>query len=654
MTVAITTDGRSILAKCDYDENDRVKQVTGTRGGRDGAGNFVWRAPLSVANCLKFRELFGPELHIGNALADWYRAESALSDELEQYREGDPEAAAARLDRVRDVAPELFKAISSRTYQLDGAAFMVGAGAALLGDQPGLGKTLQALAALIQADAGDILVSCPRTAMVNVWASETARWWPDCQVFVAQGDRAAREHVFQQFAASSPDRPAMLIINTEMIRMVKERCPEFGTDLKKCKREQLKRERLEPGSTAGHKHDKDVAEWPFLFADDWDAIVVDESHNLLASTAHQVSKRITQGRYGAVKLRRRIRPDGIVIALSGTPARSHVEKFWGTLNWLDPKTFSSFWRFAEEHFGVVQGRWGNVVGHTDPETGNIVVEPRDEIAWRRALAPVYLARTKELAAPDLPPIFYAGTPPQGKPQGQSGVWIDMTPVQARAYRDMQDWGVATVSGSRIAAVGVLAELTRLRQLASSTCEVNEREGEPDELLPALPSPKVDWVMEFLRERQGNAGKVVIASSFTKMVNLLAGEINREFPGSVLTLTGETSDRERTALVKNFQDPADQHWIVVLNTRAGGEAITLDAADDMIFMDLPWTDSEVTQAEARIHRVSRIHNVTVYRLLTRGTVDEWIAGLNAEQRRILAGANVRKLSELALEGMRFGK
>ena len=83
-----------------------------------------------------------------------------------------------------------------------------------------------------------------------------------------------------------------------------------------------------------------------LFAQTYDAVVIDEAHNLLASRSNYQSKHITQQRYGAVMLRRKVREDGLAIALSGTPFRSDLTNAWGTLNWCRPDIFGSFWRWA--------------------------------------------------------------------------------------------------------------------------------------------------------------------------------------------------------------------------------------------------------------------------------------------------------------------
>jgi SNF2 family DNA or RNA helicase len=102
----------------------------------------------------------------------------------------------------------------------------------------------------------------------------------------------------------------------------------------------------------------------------------------------------------------------------------------------------------------------------------------------------------------------------------------------------------------------------------------------------------------------------------------------------LMLHGGTSDRARVEFQSKIQDPNDPAWIGFINTKAGGEAITLDQADDMILLDLPWTDDEIRQVEDRCHRISRIHNVTVYRLQSRDTVEQRIAELTDQQRRDL--------------------
>ena len=68
------------------------------------------------------------------------------------------------------------------------------------------------------------------------------------------------------------------------------------------------------------------------------------------------------------------------------------------------------------------------------------------------------------------------------------------------------------------------------------------------------------------------------------------------------------------------------FIFILSTRAGGLGINLTAADTVIFYDHDWNPSNDAQAMDRAHRLGQTRQVTVYRLITRGTIDERIVQL----------------------------
>ena len=644
MKATITTDGRKILAKIEPSHRPGsvlAHKIPGCRAMWDRTGPEDvfqgWSYPLSMDTCRMFRKVFGDTLTIAPQLWEWAQSERNRETQLERYREEVIDS--VTFDLLVDQAPDLLKAMSNRKYQIAGSSFLLADKAAILGDDPGLGKTLQTLAALIESDSKTILVACRRTATRTVWERETLRWAPGIATFVAQGSRKEREAVyeeFEMFPTTIPGIRKMLIVNIEMMRAKKvETCPAGAVPDAKGKF---------PWQCSASDHPKHEyhAEpmWPFLFGQKWDAIVVDEAHNLLASTANIQSKNITQQRFGAMMLRRLIRPNGLAIALSGTPFRSNLTKAWGTLNWCRPDVFGSYWRFAQTHFGVEEGAYGKIVAG-----GARVPEPLDAEAWDRMLRPYYLKRDKRTAAPDLPPIMFAGTPiDPSDPDSPNYVQLDMEPAQAKLYREMERLAEATMpDGKRITATGTLPEITRLRQFANASGKM----GDDRTVLPALPSNKLEWLVEFIQEREGTGAKVVVASSFTAIVELAAATLRRECGIEVLTLTGATSDRDRSDLVARFQDDPDLR-VVVINREAGGESITLDAADEMVVIDPPWVSDKDEQLNSRIHRVSRIHQVTVYRLISTGTIDEWMASLTDEQRAVVAKASPRKLSEMIKE------
>lgn len=650
-SVRATVVGNRIHVKFPYSphDNETLKAVCSARYSKKDEAHTM---ALTWENCIGLREVFGPRLVILPALRDWALRERARRESLEILRDGD--VTDDDLSVTRELAPDLFKAVSSRRYQMAGAAFAITGRNVLLGDQPGLGKTYQALAAMVQSEAHRILVIAPRTAVSSVWDSHIKRLTPTIIPVVAQGTRRQRLSQIAEFNLRADGESGKysyaLVVNKEMIRVKRTWICDVplhaakGTD---GVRSALTGKPVEwskpPGKKGGcpdkdsHDHKtRETPEYPELFASPWDYIVMDECHHALASRYNVQSHNITQIRLGACRLP--VSGDGYRLGMSGTPYRSKAQKAWGTLNWLQPKTFSSFWNWAGKHFEVTDGRYAREISAT----------PNDPEAFADAMRPYLLARTKQEVAPELPPITYAGTSPDGSLDGPVGVWLEMDGPQAKAYESMRRLAEANVKDGRVTATGVLAELTRMKQFA---CSWAEADAKRNSIRPALPSNKFDWVLDFLREREGFGGKVIITSQFTSLLNLFDAELRREGFDPIM-LTGATTDRGRSRFQEQIQDPDDPHWIGLLNMKAGGEAITLDQADDMIMLDLPWTDDEIRQVEDRLHRISRIHNVTVYRLQSRDTVEQRIAELTDQQRKDLMA--LRPTGRKVLAGILGGK
>jgi SNF2 family DNA or RNA helicase len=315
--------------------------------------------------------------------------------------------------------------------------------------------------------------------------------------------------------------------------------------------------------------------------------------------------------------------NGKRIAMSGTPGRGKDTNLWGTLNWLRPELFSSYWRWIETYYDVDKDGYGWKIGSMRPEM---------EAEFDAMLAPHMLRRTKAEVAPDLPPKQYGGTrlDPED-PASPVGVWLPMEGRQAELYRQMEKDSLAELEGGFVEAIGVLPEMTRLRQFA--ICGWKRRTGS-DKLAPvATDSNKYDWVLQFCRERAAVGRKVVIASEFTEVINEFAAQLNNDGVANY-TLTGETSDPERVRRVAAFQSDDDTTTAFLLNTHAGGVAVTLDAADDLVFLDETFIPDDQEQVEDRIHRISRIHNVTIWYLRSQGSIEEALCRIPAAREAIL--------------------
>jgi SNF2 family DNA or RNA helicase len=247
---------------------------------------------------------------------------------------------------------------------------------------------------------------------------------------------------------------------------------------------------------------------------------------------------------------------------------------------------------------------------------------------------VMIRRTKAEVAPDLPPKLYGGEHLDWNDDTTPiAVWLPMKGAQKRQYDSMVKDAVAQLGDATLMANGTFSEQTRSRQLACSAGQmVNEM------FYPKLPSNKFDWILEFLDERgidktllkaksskRAKTPKIVVASQFTKLLNLYSDELAKRGIRSFL-YTGETKKRDRTAIVKDWQNnPASDTRVLFLNLAAGGTTLDLDAyADELVTVDEPWKRDDEEQVEDRIHRLSNMHQVTIWRLRSLGSLEEGIA------------------------------
>lgn len=608
----------------------------------------VWTYPLDWPTCTTLRRVFGNALEIGPDLWDWAAAEKqrrdGLTDLLADTENACPLVAAQE--------PLLAAAFASRPYQAVGAQFINIARAGILGDDPGLGKTLQTFGAVVEAGytEGVFLVFCPSSAIRSTWQREISRWLPNDVAIPCDGTRRQRETAFEQLramqevnAGSTPEyrHRIWFICNIEMARVKFEaRCPGPSTTALRgagigfadaCDGEYV-------GCPYKARHKQTAAPlYPGLFEREWDAIVVDESQKAIAGTKSRKQKQSMQ-RAGFSMLRQT--EGGLRILCSGTPWRGKPENFWSCLNWLFPQRYTGFWRWAEYWFDIDHNGFGREIKALRPE--------REE-EWKAELKTVMVRRKKADVAADLPPILYAGTHLDNDEDNLKGIWLEMDPEQARIYnRFRADSLVRLDDGEALWGNGTLSEIGRCRQLATAPLRhagTRRVKGEDEPVFePIMPSNKFTWIYDFLIER-GIAGdifgdkKVIISSNYTSVLNLFRDELLRKGVTAHL-LTGETNTRERARMVAEFQGSGGPR-VFMLNANAGGTSLTLDAADDLVKIDRTWNPDDDTQVEGRLHRVSRIHQVTVYNLYSLRTIEEEI-GRTADarqdvQNRLMDGA-----------------
>uniref|UniRef100_UPI00398F2DC2 chromatin-remodeling ATPase INO80 n=1 Tax=Pristiophorus japonicus TaxID=55135 RepID=UPI00398F2DC2 len=165
---------------------------------------------------------------------------------------------------------------------------------------------------------------------------------------------------------------------------------------------------------------------------------------------------------------------------------------------------------------------------------------------------------------------------------------------------------------------------------------------PDKESLITDSGKLHTLDILLTRLKAQGHRVLIYSQMTRMIDLLE-EYMVFRQHTYMRLDGSSKISERRDMVADFQSRTDI-FVFLLSTRAGGLGINLTAADTVIFYDNDWNPTVDQQAMDRAHRLGQTKQVTVYRLICKGTIEERILQRAKEkseiQRMVISGGNFK--------------
>eukprot|EP00958_Prasinococcus_capsulatus_P001206 scaffold106_cov380-Prasinococcus_capsulatus_cf.AAC.44 len=163
------------------------------------------------------------------------------------------------------------------------------------------------------------------------------------------------------------------------------------------------------------------------------------------------------------------------------------------------------------------------------------------------------------------------------------------------------------------------------------------------------SGKMQVLDKLLEKLKKNGNRVIIFSQFTQMLDIIQDYCSlRDY--KVARLDGSISRVQRWVDIGEFNRNGSETFIFLLSTRAGGLGVNLQTADTVILFDSDWNPQVDRQAMARAHRIGQTKMVHVYRLVSKGTVEERIIQ-RAERKLYLDDAvNKGDVQTHELEGM----
>lgn len=281
---------------------------------------------------------------------------------------------------------------------------------------------------------------------------------------------------------------------------------------------------------------------------------------------------------------------------TGTPVENHLGELWNLFRFVNPGLLGSLESFNRRFAGPIER-------NQDREA---------RLRLKKLIQPFILRRTKSQVLEELPP------------RTEIELRVELSEQEASFYEALRRKLMDELSDApgpiEDQRFRVLAAITKLRRACCN----------PELVAPDLgiSSSKLALFGEVLEELLANHHKALVFSQFVDHLSIIRAYLEQKGV-SYQYLDGQTPAAERKTRVEAFQ--AGQGEVFLISLKAGGVGLNLTAADYVIHMDPWWNPAVEDQASDRAHRIGQQRPVTVYRLVTKGTIEEQIVSLHRQKR-----------------------
>ncbi|XP_043696234.1 CHD3-type chromatin-remodeling factor PICKLE [Telopea speciosissima] len=465
-------------------------------------------------------------------------------------------------------SPEFLSGGSLHPYQLEGLNFLRFSWSkqthVILADEMGLGKTIQSiafLASLVEENVSPHIVVAPLSTLRN-WEREFATWAPQLNVVMYVGSAQARA-VIREYE--------FFFSKSEFKKHKKKKTNQASGE---NKQERIKFDVL---LTSYEMINIDTAS---LKPIKWDCMIVDEGHRL----KNKDSKLFLLLKQYSSRHR---------VLLTGTPLQNNLDELFMLMHFLDDGKFGSLEEFQEEFKDINQ---------------------EEQIArLHKMLAPHLLRRVKKDVMKDLPP------------KKELILRVELSSKQKEYYKAIltRNYQILTrKGGAQISLINVVMELRKLcchaYMLEGVEPEIEDSDEAYRQLLDS--SGKLQLLDKMMVKLKEQRHRVLIYTQFQHMLDLLEDYCTYK-KWQYERIDGRVGGADRQIRIDRFNAKNSSRFCFLLSTRAGGLGINLATADTVIIYDSDWNPHADLQAMARAHRLGQTNKVMIYRLITRGTIEE---------------------------------
>uniref|UniRef100_A0A0D9WMM4 CHD3-type chromatin-remodeling factor PICKLE n=1 Tax=Leersia perrieri TaxID=77586 RepID=A0A0D9WMM4_9ORYZ len=407
---------------------------------------------------------------------------------------------------------------------------------------------------------GPHLVVAPLSTLRN-WEREFATWAPQMNVVMYFGSAASREIIRKYEFYYPKEKPKKL----------KKKKPSPS-------KEEKKQSRI--------KFDVLLTSYEMINMDstvlktiEWECMIVDEGHRL----KNKDSKLFGQLKEYHTNHR---------VLLTGTPVQNNLDELFMLMHFLEGDSFGSITDLQEEFKDINQ----------DKQVEKL----------HGMLKPHLLRRFKKDVMKELPP------------KKELILRVELTSKQKEYYKAILTKNYEVLSrrsGGHVSLINVVMELRKLCCHAFMTDEPEEP-ANPEEALRRLldSSGKMELLDKMMVKLKEQGHRVLIYSQFQHMLDLLEDYLSYR-KWSYERIDGKIGGAERQIRIDRFNAKNSTRFCFLLSTRAGGLGINLATADTVIIYDSDWNPHADLQAMARAHRLGQTSKVMIYRLVSRGTIEE---------------------------------
>ena len=267
------------------------------------------------------------------------------------------------------------------------------------------------------------------------------------------------------------------------------------------------------------------------------------------------------------------------LAMTGTPVENSLEELWTIMDFVQPGALGSLASFKKKY-----------------------IKNEDYDGLIEQLAPYYLRRTKSEVMHDQLPKKHI-----------------LEPYYSTASQTQKELAKTLIYSTKEHGSSMLQTINALRMLYSHPHTINEQ------ISPNEATPKLEKVMDLLKEIANKNEKVLIFTEFRKVQLILKQFITKEFSIHVPVVNGETKNRPEA--VKQFNETPG-FGVMLLSPKAAGVGLTITGANHVIHYTRWWNPAVENQATDRVYRIGQEKEVFVYQIITtdeetfpQGTVEE---------------------------------